>query len=401
MDSNVQVNTTTCRKLLSFLLFQIVFSSIVFTYVRNFTKPEPETTRDITQKPLEWFRNSRLAEKEPSNLTYVRNFTKPEPETTRDITQKPSEWFRNSRLAEKEPSNLTLLLWAWPFGARFDIQKCSKLLGIPDCHITANRSWYSKADAVIVHHRDACSSPKRLPQDPRPPFQCWIWFNLESPSHSPNLGFMDGRFNLTMSYRRDSDIFTPYGWLEVLAQPENVTIPPKSKLVAWVVSNWNPGSRRVRYYEELKKHIHVDVFGHGRLPLSRDQHLSVLSQYKFYLAFENSIHEDYITEKLWKNSLLSGAVPVVCGPPRKNYERYLPPSSFIHIDDFPTAEELANFLKELDRNTTRYHSYFLWRSWLKPVGLTFWNLHFCKACLALQKKPIYYQTVPELSKWYK
>ncbi|XP_053149193.1 3-galactosyl-N-acetylglucosaminide 4-alpha-L-fucosyltransferase FUT3-like [Hemicordylus capensis] len=330
-------------------------------------------------------------------FAYIQNFWSEDPTLLHSYKLFPA----NYSVIEKNTSNLIILLWTWPFWVCFTIEKCSKLMGIPDCHITANRSWYHKADAVIIHHRDVCYSPRQLPQGPRPPFQRWIWFNLEPPSNSPNLGFMDNKFNLTMSYRRDSDIFTPYGWLEVLTEPQNVTIPPKSKLVAWVISNWNPASQRVKYYKELKKYIQVDVYGQGHLPLPQDKQLSTLSQYKFYLAFENSIHEDYITEKLWKNSLLSGAVPVVCGPPRKNYERFLPPDAFIHIDDLPTAKELAFFLKELDKDETRYQSYFQWRTWLEPIRDTPWSSHYCKACRALQTASIQFKTVPELSKWFK
>ncbi|XP_066492084.1 4-galactosyl-N-acetylglucosaminide 3-alpha-L-fucosyltransferase FUT6-like [Tiliqua scincoides] len=364
MDSNGQKKALSWRKIFTFVLLQVVISTIFFVYVRNFKTRESVIYLSSTGEPP---RDSSPTVKESLNSSL----------------------------------NPIILLWTWPFGSQFRIQKCSDLLGIPDCHITANRSWYQKADAIIVHHRDVCTSPKKLPQEPRPLSQRWIWFNLESPSHSPNLGFMDNRFNLTMSYRRDSDIFTPYGWLEVLNQHQNVTVPSKSKLLAWAVSNWNPNSRRVKYYNELKKYIKVDVYGRNHMPLPRDKHLSILSQYKFYLAFENSIHEDYITEKLWKNSFLSKAVPVVCGPPRKNYERHLPPDSFIHIDDFPTAKELANFLQELDKDAIRYQSYFQWRSWLKPVGETFFNIHFCKACRYLHRLPIQYQSVPELSKWFR
>ncbi|XP_042334727.1 3-galactosyl-N-acetylglucosaminide 4-alpha-L-fucosyltransferase FUT3-like [Sceloporus undulatus] len=313
----------------------------------------------------------------------------------------PPQPLRSSPLIEKTISNFTILLWTWPFGVCSHIEKCSRLLGIPDCHITIERSWYSKADAVLIHHFDLYGNPKRLPQEPRPLSQRWIWFNLESPTSHSVQSFLDNRFNLTMTYRRDSDIYTPYGWMEVLPQKQNVTIPPKSKLVAWAVSNWKPDSRRVKYYEELKKYLQVDIYGRHRLPLPQDQHLSTLSHYKFYLAFENSIHEDYITEKVWRNAFQSWAVPVVLGPPRENYERHIPPDSFIHIDDFPSAQGLANFLHELDRNTTRYESYFRWRSWLKPNGPTPWAFKFCKACQALQASLVQYQTIPDLSKWFK
>ncbi|XP_044854995.1 3-galactosyl-N-acetylglucosaminide 4-alpha-L-fucosyltransferase FUT3-like [Mauremys mutica] len=362
MPSSEQLKSPACKHLLLFILSQFILALCLFTYLRPSRDrgPEPQAGN-------------------PSALTIQPG---------------------NNPTAPQAGSELIILLWTWPFGQPVALQKCSELLGIGDCHITANRSWYHKANAVIVHHWDVCSSPKQLPQGPRPPSQHWIWFNLESPSHSRNLGFMDNLFNLTMSYRRDSDIFTPYGWLEVLSQPQNFSIPAKSKLVAWVVSNWNPASRRVQYYGELKKYLHVDIYGRQHMPLPRDKLASTLSQYKFYLAFENSLHEDYITEKLWSNAMGSGAVPVVCGPPRENYERFLPPDAFIHIDDFPSAQGLAQYLQELDKDPARYQRYFQWRTWLKPSERISWNIHFCKACRALQMTETY-QTRNSLAKWFR
>ena len=36
-------------------------------------------------------------------------------------------------------------------------------------------------------------------------------------------------------------------------------------------------------------------------------------------------------------------VPVVMGPPKQSYERMAPPNSYIHIQDFPTAKDLAKY----------------------------------------------------------
>ncbi|XP_059575611.1 4-galactosyl-N-acetylglucosaminide 3-alpha-L-fucosyltransferase FUT6-like [Alligator mississippiensis] len=353
------------KQFFAVLLFHFFFGICLFTYIRQTREPE---SAPCSYPP------STL----PSSLASPENTSSP----------------------EKKAPELTILLWTWPFGQSFPLTKCSTLFGIPDCHMTADRSWYHKADAVVMHHRDVYSGPSRLPREPRPPFQRWIWFNLESPSHSPNLGAMNGIFNMTMSYRKDSDIFSPYGSLELLRQPHNFTIPAKTKLVAWVVSNWNPGSRRVQYYTELKKYIHVDVYGRQHKPLSQEQFLPTLSQYKFYLAFENSLHEDYITEKLWKNALTSGTVPVVCGPPRQNYERFLPPDSFIHIDDFPSALELAQYLEQLDKDPVRYERYFQWRTWLRPYITPGWIFHYCNACQVLQRTERY-QTMRSLSTWFR
>ncbi|NWX06169.1 FUT6 fucosyltransferase, partial [Caloenas nicobarica] len=350
------------KKLLIVLLFIFIFISCFFASFRQFRTYEPE--QYDCSRPVQTARAG------------------------------------NTSAPPKGERTLTILLWTWPFGQRFHFINCSELYGSPNCRFTLNRSWSRKADAVIVHHRDACWNTKRLARQPRLPSQRWIWFNLESPSHSPNLGAMKNLFNLTMSYRKDSDIFTPYGELQLLDQPQSLSIPLKTKLVAWVVSHWREDSHRVKFYHELKKHITVDVYGQRHLPLPRDKLLLTVSQYKFYLAFENSQHEDYITEKLWWNALSSGTVPVVLGPPRESYERFVPPDSFIHVDDFASAADLAQYLRELSNDTERYQRYFQWHKWLKPVVRVGWATRVCKACHFLQTTEVGYRVVPDLSKWF-
>nr|XP_004655049.1 3-galactosyl-N-acetylglucosaminide 4-alpha-L-fucosyltransferase FUT3 [Jaculus jaculus]XP_044991169.1 3-galactosyl-N-acetylglucosaminide 4-alpha-L-fucosyltransferase FUT3 [Jaculus jaculus] len=298
---------------------------------------------------------------------------------------------------------LLILLWTWPFHRPVALSRCSELLpGMTDCHLTPNRSVFPWADAVIVHHREVSYHPKsQLPSSPRPWGQRWVWFSMESPSHCRQLAAMDGYFNLTMSYRSDSDIFTPYGWLEPWpGSPVEVMVnlTAKTKLAAWAVSNWNGQSARVKYFQVLKNHIQVDVYGRGHLPLPSGVMMERLAQYKFYLAFENSLHQDYITEKLWKNALEAWAVPVVLGPSRSNYERFLPADAFIHVDDFHSPQDLARYLLELDEDHVRYLNYFRWREALRP-RMGSWDLAFCKACRRLQQEDRY-QTVPSMASWF-
>ncbi|XP_053576133.1 3-galactosyl-N-acetylglucosaminide 4-alpha-L-fucosyltransferase FUT3-like [Bombina bombina] len=303
-----------------------------------------------------------------------------------------------SSLIQVKP--LIILLWTLPYRLQTALNQCPYPFDTSGCFYTVDRTLYTEADAVILYHRDVCSSREQLPKMKRPSKQYWIWFNLESPSRSSNLSLMDNLINLTMTYQADSDIFTPYGWLEKHDSHENFTIPLKKKLVAWVVSNWNPNYRRTKYYLELKKYIEIDIYGHGKMLLPRNKQRMILSTYKFYLAFENSIHKDYITEKLWYNVFNSGTVPVVMGPPRANYERFLPPDSFIHVDDFHSPKELASYLLELDKYDKRYQQYFNWRSKFKPVGNTSFATHCCKVCKALKEAPVY-RTIPSIDKWFK
>lgn len=100
---------------------------------------------------------------------------------------------------------------------------------------------------------------------------------------------------------------------------------------------------------------------------------ALLSDYLFYLAFENSLCADYITEKLWR--VLGKAVPVVLGG--ANYTKYLPPHSLIDIRDFRSARELAVYLTELAYNQTLYLEYFKWMRWYKVFHK---NAVFCSIC---------------------
>ena len=65
---------------------------------------------------------------------------------------------------------------------------------------------------------------------------------------------------------------------------------------------------RLNYAKELGKYINVDIFGAcgtNRCPrTSAARCFSLLDkEYKFYLAFENSNCQDYITEKFFVNGL--------------------------------------------------------------------------------------------------
>ncbi|XP_069079866.1 3-galactosyl-N-acetylglucosaminide 4-alpha-L-fucosyltransferase FUT3-like [Pleurodeles waltl] len=294
---------------------------------------------------------------------------------------------------------LIILLWTFPFGGQFPLNQCAERFGHTGCFYTSDRRFYKNADAVIMHHWDIMYNINSLPKEPRPHNQRWIWFNLEPPSKISNINMLENLINISMTFRRDSDIFTPYGWTLLTSKPQNFSIPVKSKLVAWATSNWDPKIRRVHYYEELKKHLHVDVFGPGHQPLSRGVQTSVFSQYKFYLAFENSENQDYITEKFWNNALLSGTVPVVLGPTRENYELFVPGEAFIHVDDFPSAKALAEYLLALDKDDKKYQSYFTWRYRYEVVGVSSWPMHYCKACSYLNQPPTY-RTIPSVAKWF-
>ena len=167
----------------------------------------------------------------------------------------------------------------------------------------------------------------------------------------------------------------------------------KNKTAVWFVSNCVDGSNvknRMRISEEmLKNGLKLDRFGkcfHRQLDKrSKKDFHEFLQHYKFYLAFENSLHcRDYITEKFSINSLAAGLLPVVYGPVRENYEAIAPPHSFIHVEDFNSSKDLVDYLNYLDRNDSAYAEYFAWRDKdaksLFPYGK---YMGFCALCRSL------------------
>ncbi|XP_069039450.1 alpha-(1,3)-fucosyltransferase 7 isoform X2 [Lepisosteus oculatus] len=290
--------------------------------------------------------------------------------------------------------NLTVLLWHWPFGKPYSLEGdvCGAAYGVPGCTLTDNRSLYQAADVVVFHHQELRLGTARLPTDrPRPAGQKWVWLSLESPAVNQNLSRLNGLFNWTMSYRRDADIFMPYGRVLPLEEGEEgeeeggTPFPVPSKhprvLATWVVSNYRERHERTRVYKQLSRLMAVDVYGrYGRRPLSPEGLLPTISRYRFYLAFENSVYRDYITEKLWRNSFQAGSVPVVLGPPRADYEAQAPPGSFIHVDDFNSTGELAAFLRGLAADEGRYRGFFAWRRRGRVHLYTDWRERLCAIC---------------------
>lgn len=85
----------------------------------------------------------------------------------------------------------------------------------------------------------------------------------------------------------------------------------------------------------------------------------LIGHYRFYLAFENSRSESYVTEKLWQ-PLLMGAIPIYWGAP--NVNDFLPhPNAIIRVSDFESIEGLANYLQFLTTSDTAYQRHMEWR----------------------------------------
>jgi hypothetical protein len=90
---------------------------------------------------------------------------------------------------------------------------------------------------------------------------------------------------------------------------------------------------------------------HNYDPPRQAQHsdpVGLVAQYKFYMSFENAFDDwDWVSSTFFR-TLDAGTVPVYLGAP--NILKYAPgPRSIIRACDFDSAEQLADYLKYLDR----------------------------------------------------
>lgn len=284
--------------------------------------------------------------------------------------------------------------------------------GCPEtkCHITYDKNLMPIADAVIFHERDMPSlglvrSLSRLAK--RPLSQRWVYFTSETPKNSVVSSIpYNGFFNWTMTYKVKSDIFLPYGQYRKMA--ENERPPPvvnyaktKNATIAWLVGNCN-FLFRMKFVKLLSRATKVSVGGSCRdgfpdkLPCTRWCDSSTLKNYKFYLAFENGICTDYITEKYWRY-LEMGLVPVVLGGADYGDPRLAIPNSYIDASKFKSVKELANYLDYLDKNDTAYNEYFAWKQTYKLLSFGGWPFesysmcNICKKLFAKESRKVYYK----------
>lgn len=252
------------------------------------------------------------------------------------------------------------------------------------CLFTRQRGYLSSSRALLFHGKDI-----RMDDMPpsRSPDQSWVFFSLEPPTATPVhvLRKLDGLFNVTMTYRTDSDVTTRYGYKFIARQKrkklrvtkrssaevsenfrgdlERTSEKRRKAIAVWMVSHCNTDSRRETYVERLRKVIGVDVFGKcGDLvcqPKASDACLREAARnYSFYLSFENSLCRDYVTEKFYR-PLLFDIVPVVMGG--ANYSTLAPPGSYVDALEFESPERLGEYLQEVARQPEWYGSYFLWK----------------------------------------
>ena len=221
--------------------------------------------------------------------------------------------------------------------------------------------------------------------------QIWLSVSTTSPyNHRQRGREIDGVFHMIANYRPDADIQFPYGIFENIDKKPAVTegfvtnwlhqnlfvVPPppshhrpkfderlKKKMAVWRAGRCQSGSRRELLVKSLQKYVQVEVYGDCG-PFQYPSNMNAYSfdymaaNYKFYLAFEDSLCIDYVTGRLWE-PLSHQIVPITFSWINDTGE--FPPNSYINALDFPSVKELAEYMIYLDANEDEYRKYFQWK----------------------------------------
>ena len=263
------------------------------------------------------------------------------------------------------------------------------------CVFTSERSLDTVKNASVVVFHGRNFDPEDQPPV-RYGWQRWIFYNMESPVHvaMDSYQMMFARFsmafNWTMGYQRNSNVYTPYGLITKKQTPmtkvegRNIArkihgflegLNRRAVDAVWIVSHCDTQSMREEYIDMLALYgITVEVWGRcattARLEPNEQwkspEHVGqFFRRYRFYLAFENSLCSDYVSEKAFAayyNNFNYGLIPIVFGS--ANYSQHLPSNSYIDASNMK-PEQLANLMNDIKRtdfkNRTKLIKYYQWQ----------------------------------------
>jgi len=126
---------------------------------------------------------------------------------------------------------------------------------------------------------------------------------------------------------------------------------PKEQFCCIVFNNKSP--HRLEIIKKLNKYKQVDCYGKpfNNWFYGEDTKLSVISNYKFNICFENSINSGYYTEKLI-HAKTAGCLPLYWAD--NNCEKEFNPNSFLNLYNFKNLDEFVEKIIELDNNEIEY-----------------------------------------------
>ncbi|KAM3959179.1 alpha-(1,3)-fucosyltransferase 10 [Aphomia sociella] len=266
--------------------------------------------------------------------------------------------------------------WTEGFPAATSLKTCDNL----KCEIIEHRSVnVDDVDAYLFY--GSMMNVEELPLPRRPKDVIWGLYHEESPRNVEELMHEEllNLFNFSATFSRHSDVPFPLQYLDsihdITSKEYFVDTSVKNNHlssigpVIYLQSDCETSTERDNYVKELMKFIQVDSYGaclnNKQLPkkfvddylnnLNDREFLHFIARYKFVVAIENGVCDDYITEKFWR-AIKVGTVPIYFGSP--SIEDWLPNNkSAILIKDFPNPKALYEYIQLLLNNDTLYEEY--------------------------------------------
>ena len=243
-------------------------------------------------------------------------------------------------------------------------RECDSLPGGGRCTFNHDNS---SSDAILYYGSYTELNYKRVFDD-----QIVVVFTTEAESgehcHFPP----PDQYDIKISYKRDSTVPFPFlceGNLALrLAEMGQPDVPVGREKIAVGFISYCWCRWRKKYIIELMRYLHIDQWGkcfkntpgqfwktrHGSFEQEKLNFLNK-NPYKFLLAFENTVDNDYVTEKIY-HAYLTRSIPIFYGT--KAVLDLVPANtSLIYATDY-TPKELAKLIHRIASNDTLYSEYF-------------------------------------------
>ena len=288
-----------------------------------------------------------------------------------DLEQEYLAWLHNpcdvaiSNMTEQELSRKRIILiYNGPAWQDYE----DTLANLPPNYVmTLDRKYRDRAAAIVFYMPGL---NEHLDEDlEKPDEQLWVRWNMEPESKFPWMlnERLNELFDIRMDYHSYADVVCPYySNFKASRIVRHIDPTAKKNKICMLISSGVNQSEREEYIAELMQHIDIDSYGrlyHNSSMEGEDNgwesKQNLYSQYKFVIAFENSILEDYVTEKLY-DPLLAGSVPIYMGAP--NVRDYIPHTScLVNTHDFASPAELACYIKQCYEDENAYMKHHVWR----------------------------------------
>lgn len=247
-----------------------------------------------------------------------------------------TDLFKTKFNVEINQNNPDLLIYS-VFGNNYKNFNCKKILFSGE-NLDAGKDeipHYDDSDVTLSHYED-------LPKEIFMPL--WVifvnWFNKDQPRPLPS--------NPTYTVSFD------------LIQKNRERFLKDRKFCAFI--NNNQIQDRIELFTQLNNSQRVDSFGNlfnnvGKtLRGSQQDKIKLLEGYKFNIAFENSYHKGYNTEKITE-PLEAGCIPLYNGGER--VKDYFNPNTFLYYKDFESMEAYVTQILNIQTNQDLYEEMVL------------------------------------------